>query len=164
MEGGTYAYVRDGKKYEGGILGGELEEAVRGDPTAEEYASQFRTGMTTGLVLTTVGTLGMVGGLVLTGAEAAQATPGQSLPPTGLVVCGVGLVTELVGLIVSLNAAPHLFDAINAYNDAVGSKVEAPATPVPAPSPRVLAPGVPSPVVTSDRRWPPPSTRMGPGT
>ena len=134
------------------MLGGELEEAVRGDPTAEEYASQFRTGMTAGLVLTTVGTLGMVGGLVLTGAEAAQTTPGHSLPPTGLVVCGVGLVTELVGLIVALNAAPHLFDAINAYNDAVGSKVEAPTTPVPAPSPRVLAPGVPSPVVTSDSK------------
>jgi hypothetical protein len=134
MEGGTYAYVRDGKKYEGGMLGGDLEEAVRGVPAAEEYASQFRTGMTAGLVLTTIGSLGLVGGLVLTGAEASQTTPGQPLPPTGLVVCGLGLVTELVGVIVGLNAAPHLFDAINAYNDALGSRVEAPPTPAPSPA------------------------------
>jgi hypothetical protein len=134
MEGGTYAYVRDGKKYEGGVLGGDLEEAVRGDPTAEEYASQFRTGMTAGLVLTTVGALGVVGGLVLTGADASQTTPGHPLPPTGPVVCGVGLVTELVGVIVGLNAAPHLFDAINAYNDALGSRAEAPPTPGPSPA------------------------------
>jgi hypothetical protein len=42
-------------------------------------------------------------------------------------VMGAGLVVELVGLGVELNAVPHFYDAINAYNDDVRPGAETPA-------------------------------------
>jgi hypothetical protein len=120
MDGGYYAYMRDGKKYEGGLFGGDIEEAVHGNPRAEEYARQYKTGTVTGFILSMLGAtaLGVGGGVV--GVQASQTSNGQSLPPTGLIVMGAGLVVEMTGLIIELNALPHLSDAINAYNDGVG--------------------------------------------
>src|SRR5579859_2276580 len=119
MDGGYYAYVRDGKKYEGGLLGGEIEEAVRGDPRAEEYARQYKTGMVTGFVLSMLGATGTFAGVGIAGAQASQAANGPSLTAAGLIVAGAGLLAETIGLIVELNAMPHMADAINAYNDSL---------------------------------------------
>jgi hypothetical protein len=116
MEGGTPTYVRDGKKFEGGFLGGDIEEAVHGSPKAEEYAHEFKTGITTGFAMTMIGTVGIVGGAAITGVQASRADQ-NTVPIAGLLVMGGGLLLELIGLGVEFNALPHFYDAINAYND-----------------------------------------------
>jgi len=116
MEGGTPTYVRDGKKFEGGFLGGDIEEAVHGSPKAEEYAHEFKTGVSTGFAMTIIGAVGLVGGATIGGIEAAQ-DGRNTVPVTGLVVMGAGLALYLVGLGLTLNAIPHFYDAVNAYND-----------------------------------------------
>jgi hypothetical protein len=135
MDGGYYAYMRDGKKYEGGLFGGDIEEAVHGNPRAEEYAHQYKTGMVTGFILSMLGAtaVGVGGGVI--GAQAAETSNGQSLPPTGLIVMGAGLVVEITGLIIELNAMPHMTDAINAYNDGIAL----PSAPQPQSDPDAVS-------------------------
>jgi|CZKU01.1.fsa_nt_gi hypothetical protein len=41
MEGGTPTYVRDGKKFEGGFLGGDIEEAVHGSPKVYDAVNAY---------------------------------------------------------------------------------------------------------------------------
>jgi hypothetical protein len=133
MDHGTYAYVRDGKKYEGGYFGGDIDEAVHGNPKAEEYARSYKTGRTAGFALTLFGAAAAVGGLVLFGAQAGQTQSGQDVPLTGLLIAGGGLIIETIGSLIAVNAEPHLTDAINAYND--GVLCNAPSTPhAPAPA------------------------------
>ncbi len=116
MDSGTLAYARDGKKYEGGLFGGEIEEAVRGNAQAEEFARQYKTGTEAGFFSVLVGAVGIVGGTVVTGLEEGP-SENRSAPVAGVVTVGAGLLLYMTGLIVMLNAAPHLYDAINAYND-----------------------------------------------
>ena len=115
MEGGTPAYVRDGKKFEGGIFGGDIEEAVQGSRKAEAYAHDFKTGMVTGFAMTLIGGAGLVGGAAVAGVQANQDR--SAVPVTGLLVMTGGLILELIGLGVELSALPHFYDAVNAYND-----------------------------------------------
>jgi hypothetical protein len=119
MDGGRIAFVRDGKKYEGGLLGGDIEEAVQGNAKAAEYASAYKTGMTTGFATTLLGLGGMLGGVALAGTEASEAPHSPSAPTPGLLVLAAGAVLYGIGLVVVLNAAPHLYDAVNVYNDGV---------------------------------------------
>jgi len=128
MESGTYAYVRDGKKYEGGVFGGDLEEAVRGNARAEEYARAYKTGMATGLALSFLGAAATIGGAVLLGYQAGQTPSGQSVPLTGLFIALGGLVVDIAGDIVVSSAQPHLTDAINAYNDGLLTQTSSPPT------------------------------------
>jgi hypothetical protein len=121
MDSGSVAYVRDGKKYEGGLFGGDIEEAVRGNPQAEDYARQYKAGVEAGFLTTMVGVAGLVGGTVVTSVEASPSAGDRATPVAGLVTVGAGLVLYVTGLIVVLNATPHLYDAINAYNDGVPS-------------------------------------------
>jgi hypothetical protein len=138
MDSGSYAYVRDGKKYEGGLFGGDLDEAVKGNPEAEHYASAYKGGIATGFVLSLVGAVGIGVGAGVAGSELANQPPGSSsVPVTGLVVMGAGLLVSIIGDVVILNAAPHLFDAINAYND--GLQAAAPPAPAQAPAPATPA-------------------------
>jgi hypothetical protein len=136
MEGGQPVYTHDGQKYNGGFLGGDIEEAVRGSPKAEEYAHDYKTGTVAGFVMVLLGTVGVCGGAVLAGDEAGQsknATP-------GVATFGAGLALYAVGLGVLLAAQPHLWDAINAYNDDFDHPPDATkptherAPPAPAPS------------------------------
>jgi hypothetical protein len=128
LEGGTYSYVRDGKTYKGGLFGGDIDKVVQGDPQAEKYARAYKTGMATGFALTMVGLAGIVAGAFVLTADAQQ-SQGGSVPATGLVVMGSGLVVEIVGAILELNAAPQLFDAINAYNDGLTDATQPPPHP-----------------------------------
>lgn len=121
MAGGTIAYVRDGKTYEGGLFGGDIEEAVRGNAQAEEYAHEYKNGVVTGFVTTMLGVAGMVGGLTVTGVEEAPPANNRSMPVAGPVILGAGVLVYVVGLVVMLNAVPHLYDAVNAYNDSVAA-------------------------------------------
>jgi hypothetical protein len=134
MESGSLAYMRDGKKYEGGMLGGDIEEAVRGNPRAEQYAHDYKSGMVTGFALSMLGIAGMAGGLTVEGIqEANQPTGSQNVPVTGLVIFGAGLLLDLVGSSIMLGAVPHLYDAVNAFNDGL-------IPPSPPPPPRPAAP------------------------
>jgi hypothetical protein len=117
MAGGTIAYVRDGKKYEGGLFGGDIEEAVRGNPQAEEYAQEYKSGVVTGFAAMMLGIAGVVGGVVVTGLEEGPRANSGSVPVAGLVILGAGAVLDIVGATVMTKAVSHLWDAINSYND-----------------------------------------------
>jgi hypothetical protein len=125
QERGSYAYFRDGKKYEGGPFGGDIVEAVDGNPQAEEYARQYKAGITTGQTLTWGGLLTALAGLTVVSVDLAQNPHQDSMSSTstvGFVVAGVGLIAELIGVTVTVNARPHLFDAVNAFNDGLDSQ------------------------------------------
>jgi hypothetical protein len=143
MEGGSLSYVRDGKTYEGGFLGGDIEEAVSGNPRAEEYAHEYKTGMVTGFALSMIGIAGMVGGVSLAAADAGRSSD-QSAPITGLLIALGGAILDLVGAGVSVSAVPHLYDAVNAFNDGVPAAAPAPSTPRPAASETVAPEARPS--------------------
>ncbi len=148
QDGGTISYVREGVKYDGGIFGGDIEEAVSGSPRAETYAREYKTGMTTGFVLTMVGALGFVGGAGLLGGEEAQTTNWDSTATTALVVMLSGLVVELVGAGIAARAQTHLYDAVNVYNDDVDTGRL-----------RAAPPGYgPPPVAPASTALPPPAT------
>jgi hypothetical protein len=131
MDSGKIAYVRDGRKFEGGFLGGDIEEAVRGNPQAEEYASAYKTGMVTGFALTMIGAGAVLGGAVLAADESTQES---TSPVPSLVVLAGALAVELAGVVVTLNAQPHLYDAINAYNDGPTGQPAGPVGSTPAPT------------------------------
>ncbi len=134
MESGSLAYVRDGKTYEGGFLGGDIEEAVSGNPRAEEYAHEYKSGLVTGFAMSMVGIAGMLGGVSFAAADAARSND-TSTPLTGLLIAGGGALLDLIGLALMINAVPHLYDAINAFNDGVPTATaRAPAAPPSAPS------------------------------
>lgn len=150
QDGGTISYVREGVKYDGGIFGGDIEEAVSGSPRAEEYARAYKTGMTTGFVLTMLGALGAVGGAVYMGDAASQTPISNSGVTTGTIVLISGIVVELVGAGIAARAQTHLYDAVNVYNDEVDSgRLRA------APSPY----GPPPPGAPPSTALPPPPSR-----
>ncbi len=130
MDSGSLAYVRDGKRYEGGIFGGEIEEAVRGNARAEEYARDYKNGLTTGFALSILGVGGMIGGSVVGVAGANRGSDNSAL--TGVAIIGAGAVLDLVGAFITIAALPHLYDAVNAYNDGLGHAADPPA-PATAP-------------------------------
>jgi hypothetical protein len=129
MDSGTWAYVRDGKKYPGGLFGGDLDKAVAGNPEAEKYARQYKAGTLTGFVMTFMGLAGLIGGLTVYDTQAESEAYGQRIPPTGLIIAGAGLLVELIGAGVEVSAVPHLTDAINAYNDGLTAPAPPPAQP-----------------------------------
>lgn len=125
MDSGSLAYERDGKKFAGGLFGGNLEEAVQGVPLAEKYAAEYKTGVTGGFVLILAGAAGVVAGTSLDASEYNQR--GSSVP--GWSTIGAGIVAYAAGLIWMLSSQPHLFDAVNAYNDGVDAPAAEPGPP-----------------------------------
>jgi hypothetical protein len=150
QDGGTISYVRDGVKYDGGIFGGDIDQAVSGSPRAEEYASQYKNGMTTGFVLTMIGSVGLIGGASLLGAEEAQTPSWDSTTTTAMIVMLSGLVVELVGAGIAARAQTHLYDAVNVYNDDVDTGWLRAAPPG-------FAPPAPPPVAPASPALPPPA-------
>ena len=148
QDGGTISYVREGVKYDGGIFGGDIDEAVRGSRQAEEYAHEYKTGMTTGFIMTMVGALGAIGGAVWMGDAASQTPVSNSGMTSATIVLISGIVVELVGAGIAARAQTHLFDAVNAYNDDVDTgRVRA--------APEVYGP---PPVAPASTALPPPAT------
>ncbi|MBV9947283.1 MAG: hypothetical protein JOZ69_10580 [Myxococcales bacterium] len=80
-----------------------------------------------------MGAAGALTGVGVWSADTNQVTNGRTVSPTGPVLVLGGLLVELIGSVIVLQAQPHLFDAINAYNDARWS-------PPPAPSPSAVGP------------------------
>jgi len=132
QDGGGWAYVRDGKKYDGNIFGGELDKAVEGNPQAEKYAHEYQSGRAAGFLISLLGASTAVGGLVVFDAQANAQSSSQNLPVTGLIIIGAGLIADLIGAGIQLSAMPHMYDAINAYNDGLSGP---PGAPPPAPPP-----------------------------
>jgi hypothetical protein len=132
MDSGSLLFERDGQKFEGGLFGGELDEAVKGVPLAEKFASDYKTGVTGGFVMVLAGAAAAIGGTSLAGAEYAQGT--TNIP--GWTTVGAGLVAYFIGLAWMMSSQPHLYDAINAYNDAVDEHPEPAPTPAPPSVPK----------------------------
>jgi hypothetical protein len=107
---GNPAYVRDGKVYEGGIFGGDIVEAVRGNPEAESHARAYKNGMIGGFLSTLAGGASMIGGLTLFALGSQSDTLGRDHNPTE---------QTAGGLVLMLNAQPRMWDAINVYNDGI---------------------------------------------
>ncbi len=116
LQGGAPVFFRDGQRFELGVLGGDVEEMVAGNPVAEEHARTYKFRVRSGLVC-------VLGGVVLAGGGMYLAAKGldnrgdNGLPIAGLGLLGGALVLDVVGLVLLLTAQPHLWDAINIYND-----------------------------------------------
>jgi hypothetical protein len=121
MQGGTPVYIREGRVHPGGGFGGDLGEAVRGNPEAESYAKSYRTNMIAGVTTTLAGVASAIGGGILYVASAAG--PEDERQTTSEVIGGTlavsGIAAFATGMVLMLNAQPHLWDAVNAYNDGV---------------------------------------------
>jgi hypothetical protein len=153
MKGGTPAYVRDGKVYEGGIFGGDLDEAVRGNPEAESHAKTYQNSMIGGFLATIAGGVSLGGGAVLYAASSVDSSSDRSSQKTaGAALVFGGLAAYVVGLVLLSTAQPHHWDAINVYNDGVpdarmpyAPMPGAAPLPMPYPPPAYPPPGQPVP-------------------
>jgi len=118
MRAGAQAYVRDGKVYEHGILGGGLVEAVEGNPAATRAAHEYRDRMTTGLVGVLGGLACSLGGMVY--ATSQLDSNGDNVDGNaerGLWIALGCTVVMIVGAGYLATAEPYRWDAINIFND-----------------------------------------------
>ncbi len=139
MREGALGYQRDGRFFSGGLFGGEIEQAVAGDPQASEHARAYRSGTITGFALT-LGGLGtaLVGGIAPL-AFLPTTPSGSWSVPLGVSLASLlaGLGLELAGTFVVTSAQPHFYDAINVFNDHVEMRrpiFPGPAAPPPPPT------------------------------
>ena len=138
MQGGTPVYIREGRVFPGGGFGGDLREAVQGNPEAESYAKAYRTNMVAGVTTALAGVVSTIGGGILYVASSSR--PENERSATAETIGGTlalsGVAAFATGMVLMLNAQPHLWDAVNAYNDGVdpGGSLRSyipPGTPAP---------------------------------
>ena len=119
MQGGAPVYVRDGKIYEHGFLGGGLEDAVRGNAAAEVAADEYTGRLKLGLL----GTFGGLGCMIAGTSYAASRIDDDSDDSEDnaeralWIALGCSVVT-IVSAIYMASAEPYRWDAINLFNDA----------------------------------------------
>ncbi len=119
MQDGKPAYVRDGKTYDHGILGGGLVDAVQGNPGAVRAANEYHDRMTTGLIGLLGGTACVVGGLAYAMHDLADNPDGDNPRAERAALVALGCtVVMLVGAGYMASAEPYRWDAINIFNDA----------------------------------------------
>jgi hypothetical protein len=122
MRSGAPAYVRDGRVYEHGVLGGGLVNVVQGNPAAMKAAHEYRDHMTNGLVGMFSGLGAMLGGAIYAATYADQDYEHNnkldSEVRVGLGVALLGMVLMIVGGAYLASAEPYRWDAINLFNDA----------------------------------------------
>jgi hypothetical protein len=141
LDGGKPAISREGKVYSIGAFGGGLEDAVAGNPKAEEHARAYNTDLTIGFACTMLSIAAMVGGGTITAVQATENSGSASIPGLGLLAAAVALY--VTGITFLASAPPHLYDALNIYNDGVdhlrpsedAAKAALPHTLAPAPRP-----------------------------
>jgi hypothetical protein len=146
-EGNSIALVKSGRKYAVNVLGGELEEAVSGNPEAEAEARSFRNKLVTGFVLSTIGTVGAATGAGLLVGNQVQSNPSTTVEVGSISAVVGGLVLSIVGGVIGSSAQPHLWNAVNMYNDGLPAYPAWPQRPAyPGyPAPGYPAPGYPAP-------------------
>jgi hypothetical protein len=118
-QGSSFAFVRDGRPFKLGPLGGGLDEVVRGNPRAEEEARSFETKTTSGFVFSILGAASAGAGSGLFVANELSNSPSRTMTGVSLALLGSGLVFALVGSVVMANATPHIWNAVNIYNDSL---------------------------------------------
>src|SRR5689334_3018962 len=158
MQGGRPSYTRNGQLYEGGSFGGDIDQAVRGNPEAEAHARAYQNGMLAGFLTTLGGALSMGVGAGLLGADAARDANDRSsaAQTASLVLFTGGIAAIIVGGVLFNNAQPHLWDAINIYNDGFPEPMGSPRPPYAVPPPGVQPPAVrPSPAQSPPGQSPP---------
>ncbi len=134
-DGSQIALLKNGHRYGTGVLGGAVEEAVEGNPEAEEEARTYRQRGIAGFVLSTVGSVTAgVGAGLLVGNELQQ-NPSSTLNIASIAMTIGGAVVSIVGSFLVGSAQPHLWNAINIYNDGLPA--------YPAWAPRPANPGYP---------------------
>jgi hypothetical protein len=164
IEGGNYAYRRDGKTFSHGAFGAGLVDAVEDDPEAREAAETHHGHMVGGVIAYATGLVCLVGGLTWAlsngdpNNEDKELDSEQTAILIGSLGCwAAGLVTGTVLISVG---QPYQWDAINIYNDNRDARARAlppllaPAgiPPVPAPKPAATPSPPPPPAA------PPPET------
>jgi hypothetical protein len=130
---GYPSYYRDGKEYPSGLLLDGVEDAVQGNPRAQEEARAAHHLMIGGLVFG-------VAGLGALGAGVAVAASNPSESPANEVALGLligSIAANLTAAVLFANAYPHAYDAVNIYNDSIKttSRSSAPSGTVSTPSP-----------------------------
>lgn len=140
LENSNLAYARDGKTYPHGFAGDGLVEAVSDNPRAREAAETYRSRLTSGFVLTLIGTV-----CLATAAVAVVPTYAADDPPAGAQALVVGAAAcGLAGLIsggaLLGSAQTYHWDAINMYNDDLERRAPPPFWPYPPPGPPTVVP------------------------
>jgi hypothetical protein len=115
MESGRFQYTRDGVRHDHGLLGGGLEDAVRGNPQAEAAAAEYTGRLQTGLLAMLLGTTGMMVGTIYGAHELTNGS--ESRGEKLLAVSLVSLVVMMGGAFYAASAEPYRWDAINIFND-----------------------------------------------
>ncbi len=117
MQNGQWMYVRDGQFYSHGLLGGELQRAVAGNPAAEAAAAEYHDRMRDGILEVVLGSIAMTGGAAYAAATAAQDPGGRPNVTAPLLFALGGMVLMFVGTGELATAEPYRWDAINLFND-----------------------------------------------
>ena len=121
MQSGRQAIVRDGQVYEIGAFGGGLEEAVAGNPDAEEHARDYQRDLVMGFACSMLAIGAIIAGGTLMAVDASNHPNEVSAPGLGLLLGGIAL--EIGGSAFYAGAQPHFYDAINVYNDGLNRGV-----------------------------------------
>ncbi|HEU5074236.1 MAG TPA: hypothetical protein VFU02_08685 [Polyangiaceae bacterium] len=164
MDGGQFTLVRDGQRFETGLFGAGVTEAVEGNPAAVEHARTYRQYTIAGWSLYVGGLAFTLTGAGLLGAGQRNDNPTQE--HTGEALLLAGLATFITGMGFLIGAQPHLWDAINLYNDGVDRRARERFWPAPTVPPYTL-PGTPAPPVLAPAplapqpREPSPSSPQG---
>jgi len=115
MQDGKQAYVRDGRVYSHGLLGGGLVDAVAGDPRAESAAREYHERLRDGFLM---GIGGLVCSTVAFGVGVGRAVNSDSNDvPKELWVSLGCLAVSFIGIGYAASAEPYRWDAINMFND-----------------------------------------------
>jgi len=116
MEDGKLVYVRDGQRYEHGLFGGGLVDAVHGNAAATTAANEFHGRVRSGFIAGMIGLAATIGGTTFALEEAGN-DRGDAALASALVALG-GLILAGVGAGYATSAEPYRLDAINIFNDA----------------------------------------------
>ncbi len=128
-DNGSMVLVKNGRTYPFGMFGGQLEEAVQGNPQAEAEAHAFRTKTTTGFILNMVGSVAGGVGAGVRVANQISDTPSNGLMAGSIALVLGGLALSIAGSALQSSAQPHVWNAINIYNDGLPAYPAYPAYP-----------------------------------
>lgn len=116
-DGGGFALAKNGRIVSIGFLGGDLDEAVKGNARAEAEAKSFQAKSAAGFVLGLVGSLaGGAGAAVVVGNEVSTSRSSE-LRIAGISLAVGGVVLALVSSMLTVSAQKHLWNSVNIYND-----------------------------------------------
>jgi hypothetical protein len=158
LQDGRQVLIKDGKTYPFG--GDGLQQAVAGNPPAEEHARSYSSDMHFALAEELIGLGALIAGAVV--AAPSQDANGNNLPVSterqtaGGIMGIAGLVVLIVAAFQIGSAQGHFMDAVNVYNDGVPPRLPPPPpgwqpqSPVPLPAP-ANPPAAPPP-----QAYPPP--------